>query len=117
MDDAFYLGPSRNGSRKALLLIWLNAGFAAAVVAFWSGLYEVLGKPLEWALWTPLSSSPILQEYPFVFIWSLPGICALAGWIARANHSHRAAATICVVPILLLALVTGWFYLAPQEWR
>lgn len=104
-------------SRLLLILFVVNATFAATSVFFWAFLSLFVAEPIQWATWRGVGSRPELFDYPFIVLWLLPAAGIGAGWIAKRAHQHRSACWLAFLPVILLGLVFGWYYLMPPEWR
>lgn len=104
-------------ARVLLILFVVNATFAVSTVFFWAFLSLFVAEPIQWATWRGVGSRPDLFDYPFIVLWLLPAAGIGAGWIAKRAGQHRLACWLALMPIILLGLVFGWFYLMPPEWR
>lgn len=108
---------SATDSSLLLILFVVNATFAATSIFWWTFISLFVAQPIQWATWGGISSRPDLIEYPFILLWLLPASGIAAGWIAKGIHQPRIACWLAFLPIVLLGLVFGWFYLIPVEWH
>lgn len=100
-------------------MLGVNAAFAAAVVFAWAYVALVISEPLAWATWMPVGRTwrPGMLEYPFALLWALPGAGIVSAWSARKARNMSLAYFSASLPIVTLALMFGWYYLAPVEWH
>jgi hypothetical protein len=106
--------------RRLLALMIANGCVAVVAVVAWTAASLFVAEPMSWATWVPISRGDSLDdllEYPFVLLWLMPAAGAGAAWLA-AKLRHRMAAYASVgLPLVLLGLVFGWYYLAPAAWH
>ena len=109
----------RKHQRTLLLhtIIGLNIGFGASCILFWPTLSEFLADALQWATWHGVQRRPDLFDYPFVLLWMLPLAGIATAWFAEKSGNVRLARTIASMPIVLLAVVFGWYHFAPPAWH
>jgi hypothetical protein len=98
------------------MMVW-NALLALAMVFYWSGLAAYIGEPVRWAMTVGVSLNPTLLEYPYVMLWIIPILCMVGGWGALKGNQAGIARILGIYPTLALVMMTGWFYLAPQNWH
>ena len=96
-------------------------GIMAAIVLFSWTLVAYLAKaPLEWATWNSIYRGPGLQgllEYPFMVLWLWP-LAGIAGsWLAYKSGRKPLAYSFSALPIVMMCLIFGMYYLAPPDWR
>jgi hypothetical protein len=106
--------------RLLVALMTTNAGFAAAILFAWTYISLVVAEPLSWATWVPMSRGSGMGgvlEYPFLLLWLLPLVGILGGWVGAKGNRPAFAYAFVAIPIAMLALVFGWYYLAPTEWH
>jgi hypothetical protein len=117
MPLSLYEGKQRQDSRFLVALMVANAAFAGSSASWCTFISVFVTEPIRWATWYGLGSSPELFDYPFVVLWLLPvgGICG--AWLAERGHNRRLACFFALFPLLFLALLFGWYYLMPVEWR
>jgi hypothetical protein len=102
------------------ILMALNSGFAALILFAWTYIAFFVTESLSWATWMPIHRGYGMVgvfEYPFVMLWLLPSIGVFGAWVSLKGGRTFAAFTFVAVPLMMLALVFGWFYIAPTEWR
>jgi hypothetical protein len=103
--------------RTVTLLVAIDIGIAAAVLACWSWLAPFVTEPLSWATSRGLPPRPALNEYPATILWMVPLGSAACAWVLYKIGHPRAGAALAFFPVWFLGLITGWFYLAPPGWR
>ena len=115
--DAPVASPQRE--RVALLLQIVNLSFAAVMVSAWTYISYIIADPIAWATWVPLSrhANPGLFDYPFSLLWGLPVGGVVAGFCARRLTMPKLMITALWMPLLVLGMIFGWFYLTPIEWH
>ncbi len=111
---------STRTSRKLLLLMTMNGLVAALVLFAWTLISVIASRPLAWATWMPVSRGYgifSIFEYPFVMLWTLPlaGVCG--AWVAAKARRWAVAYSAAGLPIALIAMIFGWYYLVPPEWH
>ena len=97
-----------------------NAFFASGIVFAWTYLALFVAEPLAWATWMPITRGyglVGLLEYPFVTLWLLPLIGIFGSWLSLKGGHNVMAYAFVGVPLIMLCLVLGWFYLTPSEWH
>jgi hypothetical protein len=99
-------------------LMLVNAVIAMTVLFAWTAISLYIVEPIAWATWMPVrrgTSFEELFEYPFVLLWLMP-LAGIAGaWLGLKFGRRTFAMTCAILPVLLLALIFGWFYGAPPE--
>ncbi len=118
MSLSYYDGRKDRPDRGYLVILDIyNACAALAAVFFWTHLQFFIADPLKWATLSGIGAAPGLFEYPYLLTWLLP-IGGIAGcWLARKSQQYNLALFLALYPTLFMALMIGWFYLAPNEWR
>lgn len=107
-------------SRLLMALIMANGLFSTAIVFAWTYVALVVAEPLSWATWMPVSRGYGLSgllEYPFVMLWGLPLLGVFGAWLSMQAGRKGLAYAFVGVPLVMLALVMGWYYLAPGDWH
>ncbi|MGE0769332.1 MAG: hypothetical protein AB7L90_23065 [Hyphomicrobiaceae bacterium] len=107
-------------SRLVVTLMMINALFSIAIVFAWTYVALILSEPIAWATWMPVSRGFGLAgvlEYPFVMLWSLPLLGVLGAWLSMQAGRKTLAYAFVGVPLVMLALVMGWYYLTPGDWH
>lgn len=107
-------------SRLLLTLMMVNSLFSTAIVFAWTYIALVLAEPLEWATWMPVSRGYGLSgllEYPFVTLWVLPLFGIFGAWMSMQAGRRVLAYAFVGVPLVMLALVMGWYHLVPSDWH
>ena len=101
-------------------LMALNVLFAAGILFAWTYVAFFVAEPLSWATWMPITRGYGLTgvlEYPFVMLWLFPLAGVFGAWLSlKAGHKPLAYACVAV-PLAMLLLVMGWFYLTPSDWH
>jgi hypothetical protein len=113
------VAPGRT-SRTLLTLMMANGLFSTAIVFAWTYIALVVAQPLSWATWMPVSRGYGLMgllDYPFVLLWGLPLLGVFGAWMSMQARRKVLAYAFVGVPLVMLALVMGWYYLAPSEWH
>jgi hypothetical protein len=111
--------PART-SRIMLTLMTANGLFASAIVFAWTYVALFMAEPLSWATWMPVSRGYGLYgvfEYPFVTLWGMPLFGIFGAWLSLQAGRKTLAYSFVAVPIVMLCLVMGWYYLTPSDWR
>jgi hypothetical protein len=106
--------------RTLLGLMIANGCVALVAVVAWTAASLFVAEPMSWATWVPINrgdSLDDLMEYPFVLLWLMPAAGAGAAWLAAKLRNQMAAYASVGLPLVLLGLVFGWFYLAPAAWH
>jgi hypothetical protein len=101
-------------------LMATNSLFAFAILFAWTYVALLVSEPLSWATWMPISRGQGLLgalEYPFVILWLLPLIGSFGGWVGIKGGRTTLAYAFVGVPLAMLLLVFGWYYLTPADWR
>lgn len=112
--------PAGAMSRRLILLILLNIGVAATVLFGWTMVSLFVLPPLEWATWMPVyrgSTFVELLRYPFVVLWLWPLLGVAGAWLAHKSGKRALAVACAALPVLLLMLVFGSYYILPAEWH
>ncbi|MEL6372810.1 MAG: hypothetical protein AAFR04_02455 [Pseudomonadota bacterium] len=119
MTLSLYEGRKRRDDRPLLVLIIANCIFAGLVLFAWTAIALFVAEPISWATWAPLSSGsrPELFEYPFVMLWLMPLGGATAAWMTKSIQGVRWAYLSAIVPILLLSITFGYYYMVPQQFH
>ncbi len=115
-----YQSDSTKLSRFVVALMLVNTGFAAMVLGGWTYMSQFAEEPVAWATWHRVyrSGQPSeIFDYPYVLLWMMPAGAVLIAWVASKAKSRGLSLASLTLPILLNAMVMGWFYLAPYEWR
>ena len=109
---------ARSKPRSYIANAWmaLNGAIAGGMAFYWSGLSGLIGEPFKWAMREGVSFQPSLFEYPYIVLWSTPALCMLSGWLAAKSGQHALARIVGCYPSMVLALMLGWYYLAPSHW-
>ena len=106
--------------RAMALLIAANLVFAATTLFAWTYIAFFVAEPLAWATWMPIHRGygvTGILEYPFVLLWLLPILGVCSAWVCLKGRRKPMAYACVAVPLVILALVLGWFYLAPTDWH
>lgn len=98
-------------------LLAANLLFAGGCIFLWALMSLFLAAPMRWATAQGLGPRPELLDYPFVLLWLLPVAGACGAWIAQNEQRPKLACLLAAFPLLVFALVAGWFYLAPARWH
>ncbi len=111
--------PRRMSALLTVLMI-ANVLFSATILFAWTYVSYFVAEPLSWALWLPVSRGAGFAgvlDYPFILMWMMPLIGAFGGWVGYKGSSRPVAYAFVGIPLVILVLVVGWFYLAPSEWH
>ncbi len=111
--------PART-SRPMLALMIVNAAFACAFAFAWTYVAFFVAEPLSWATWMPITRGYGIYgalEYPFVMLWGMPVLGICGAWLSLQAGRKTLAYAFVGVPLAMLALVMGWFYLTPSGWH
>jgi len=107
-------------SRGMLILMGADVVFAAAILFAWTYISFFVAEPLAWATWMPINRgygiSGVL-EYPFVMLWMLPLVGVGCAWLSLKAGRKPLAYACVAVPLVMLALVLGWYHLTPSDWH
>jgi len=107
-------------SRLLLMLMSANGLLTTAIVFAWTYVALVIEEPLEWATWMPVSRGDGISGllvYPFLLLWGLPLLGAFGAWLSMQGGRKALAYAFVSVPLVMLAMVLGWYYLAPGDWH
>lgn len=100
-------------------LMLANAVIAMTVLFAWTAISLYIVEPIAWATWVPVRRGTTFEdlfEYPFVMLWCMPAAGIAGAWLAL-KFGRRALAIGCVtLPLGLLGLIFGWYYLAPPAY-
>ncbi|HRD76334.1 MAG TPA: hypothetical protein PK264_10385 [Hyphomicrobiaceae bacterium] len=105
-------------TRIQTLLQIANIAITAVVLGAWTFIALFVVEPIGWATWAPVTRGwrPGLFEYPFTMLWGLP-LCAVAlAWLARRANFSGLNYALLLLPLALLGMIFGWYYLAPSDW-
>jgi hypothetical protein len=104
--------------RAFLAKVWVaaNALIAFGMLFYWSGLVRYVGDPYRWAMQSGVSAHPSLFETSYLLLWATPVLCMLMGWFAMRMKQYSIARIVGCYPSFMLALMIGWYNLAPQHW-
>lgn len=111
---------SRHKSRTLMSLIAINAAFAFVMLFAWKIASLFVIEPLTWATWMPVYRGSGLEDvvrYPFVLLWLWPIMGAAGAWFSANLGKQPVAFAFASLPIVILSLVFGWYYLTPPDWR
>jgi hypothetical protein len=106
--------------RTLFALMTANGLFSTAIVFAWTYVALIVAEPMSWATWMPVSRGYGilgLLEYPFVLLWGLPLLGVLGAWMSMQARRKVLAYAFVGVPLVMLALVMGWYYFAPGGWH
>lgn len=104
--------------RTVLARLWIvtNALIAFGMLFYWSGLVGYIGEPYRWAIQSGVSSQPGLFDPNYMVLWATPILCMLSGWLALKARQEHVARIVGCYPSMFLAVMLGWYNLAPQHW-
>ena len=94
-----------------------NALIALGMLFYWSGLVGYVGEPYRWATQTGIGAQPGLFDTNYLVLWATPLLCFAGGWIALRAKQDRVARIVGCYPTMFLAVMLGWYYLAPAYWH
>lgn len=101
-------------------LMVTNGLFATGILFAWTYLSLFVAEPLAWATWMPISRGygiMGLVEYPFIMLWLMPLIGIFGGWVSLKGGHKAGAYAFVAVPVAMLLLILGWYYLTPSDWH
>ena len=104
-------------SPAVLALLLVNAGLMLCVVLAWPFYATTLAEPIEWALSTVGNQRLDLLAYPYLTLWGLPLACCVISSYANRIGMTAFARLAGLTPPLLLSVIFGWYWLAPQSWH
>ncbi len=107
-------------SRPLMTLMAINAIFAFIMLFAWKLVSIFVVEPLNWATWAPVYRGSALEDivrYPFVLLWLWPVLGAFGAWATSKAGRQPVAFACASLPIVVLSLVFGWYYLTPTDWR
>ena len=107
-------------SRKLLALMAANAAFAMVMLFAWTVVSLFVAEPMSWATWMPISRGSTFEDvvrYPFVLLWLMPASGIAGAWFAMKAGRMPLAYACVGLPIVVMSLVFGWYYLTPPDWR
>lgn len=107
-------------STVLVTLMLVNAAFAFFMLFAWKLVGIFVTEPLSWATWAPVyrgSSYEDIIRYPFIVLWLWPVIGVLGAWGSMKISKPQLAYAFATMPIAVLSLLFGWYYLTPQEWH
>lgn len=113
-------GVRKSWSTPLLVLAGLNAAFAIAMLSAWTAASFYLAEPLEWATWMRVNRGTSMMDvfdYPFVLLWMLPVGGVTVAWAASKSRQWPLVFVALTLPLLVLGLIVGWYYLTPTDWR
>ncbi len=111
---------SVRASGPLTFLMLTNAVIGLTVLFAWTAVSLYIVEPIAWATWMPVqrgTSFEDLFEYPFVMLWLMPAAGIVGAWLSLRMGRRGAALMCAIMPIAVLALIFGWFYLAPPTYR
>ena len=117
MTISYYDGRSRPDSGFVQALTIVNALFMVVVVLGWPALAGTMGPAIEWAMSNDASAERALMTQPYATLWLLPFIGSIVGSIALRYEMMLLARLAVYFPVVLLAMVFGWFFLTPLAWH
>lgn len=106
--------------RSLSFLILVNAVIACATLFAWKVVGLFVSDPVTWATWVPVyrgNGFDDIIRYPFVILWLWPAIGIIGAWASIKMAKHSLAFAFASMPVVVLGLVFGWYYLAPQTWQ
>ncbi|MGE0701546.1 MAG: hypothetical protein AB7O57_20785 [Hyphomicrobiaceae bacterium] len=110
----------RSASPAMAILMGLNAIFAVGILFAWTYISFFVAEPFSWATWMPVNRGYGLLgalEYPFLMLWLLPIVGIFGGWVSLKSGQKTIAYAFVAVPIVMIMLVMGWYYVTPADWR
>jgi hypothetical protein len=106
--------------RRFIVLLFANVLVAFALLFQWTLIVRYVEGPLSWATWMPVTrGSDLLSvlDYPFVAFWLMPIVGAFVAWVGVRSGRLMIAYVFASVPLIMLALILGWYHLSPIEWQ
>ena len=111
---------ARPQSRKLLALMIANALFASVMLFAWTVVSLFVAEPMAWATWMPISRGSSFEDvvrYPFVLLWLMPAGGIAGAWFATKAGKWALGYACVALPMVIMGLVFGWYYLTPPDWR
>lgn len=111
-------GGSRAWSAPLKFLMFINGVCVAVMLFAWPFVAMFVSDPIEWATWMRIQRGNNLidaMEYPFVLLWFLPMGGMAVAWVSSQSRNWSMAWMALTMPVLVLGLIFGWYYLAPPE--
>ena len=108
-----------HGRMLAMLMV-LNATFAMTVIFGWTLVSLFIAEPVHWATWQTVSPGSTFLElfyYPFSLLWLMPACGIMGAWLGHKSKNYALAFAFALLPLLVMGLIFGWFYFAPEDWR
>ncbi len=105
--------------RRLKILTAINATFALSVVFGWTLVAPSIAEAWGWATHAHVERGSGLEvlRYPFALLWGIPFIGIAGSWLAGKSKKNALALTCALAPILFMAMVFGWYFIAPSEWH
>ena len=107
-------------SRPLILLAIVNAVFAGTMMSAWNYAQVFVAEPLAWATWMRVYRGGALLDifnYPFVLLWLMPACGIAIAVVAGEGRRWSMAWAALMLPIIILGVTIGWFYIAPPDWH
>lgn len=107
-------------TRRLQLVMLANCLFAGLVLSSWTLISLFVVGPLEWATWMPVSRGNSIEEairYPFCILWLWPLLGVAGAWLANKSGKVGLAYICAALPLVIMSLIFGWFYLVPIDWQ
>jgi hypothetical protein len=107
-------------SRPLIALGVINAAFAGSMISAWTYAQMFVAEPLAWATWMRVYRGGAISDifnYPFVLLWLMPA-CGLAiAYVAGEGRRWSMAWAALLLPVIILGVTIGWYYIAPPDWH
>jgi len=111
-------GSSPNWSKPLKFFAFINGACVAVMLLAWPLVSMFVSDPIEWATWMRIQRGNNLMDaldYPFVLLWFLPMSGIAVAWVSSQSRNWGMAWMALTMPIMVLGLVFGWYYLAPPH--
>ncbi len=109
------LARPRDKRFKYRVLMVANGLFALVALFSWTFVSYIVAAPISWATWSPLTNgvTPPFYEYPFILLWGMPAVGIGCAWLADKSGNLKLAKGIALMPVLVLSIIFGWYYIMP----
>ena len=94
-----------------------NFLFVVSTLLSWQFAFIYLLGPMTWAVDRSLPFERDLihiLDYPLVLFWSGPACAVAIASVLVQGNNHRAAFGVLVLPLLVLALTLGMYWIVPD---
>ena len=110
----------KQASRTMGALMMVNALLSLGILFAWTYLSMFVAEPLAWATWMPVNRGYGFNgifDYPFLMLWLMPLVGICGAWLCLKSGREIVAFSFVGIPLVMLLLIVGWFYLTPPDWH